>query len=146
MEQSFSYDLDEVRQHFEAAEVIALYFPLLRRTLLVDTRASALDPPLATVVPMVRSVEERVEAVRRLRPRFGRPEAIALLAWPRHVAGVKAAGIWQLLTDRLTAAGEDSAELVLERCYRHLLSAERAEFQRAIRGEGYRTLWQRVPG
>ncbi len=144
MEQDFSPDLDDVRQNFEAADVIALYFPLLRRTLLVDTRSSVLDPPLAKVVPMARSVEERVEAVRRLRPRFGRPDALALLAWPRHVSGVKAAGVWQLLTDRLMAAGVDSAELVLERCYRELLNAERAEFRRAIRGEGYRTLWQRA--
>ncbi len=146
MEQDFSIDLDDVREELEAADVIALYFPLLRRTLLVDTRSSALDPPLARVVPMARSVEERVEAVRRLRPRFGHPEALALLAWPRRVAGTKAAGLWQLLADRLAAAGEAQAELVLERCYRELLSAERAEFQRAVRGEGYRTLWQRASG
>ncbi|MER3419151.1 MAG: hypothetical protein C4290_00890 [Chloroflexota bacterium] len=144
MEQDFSLDLDDVRQNFEAADVIALYFPLLRCTLLVDTRSSVLDPPMAKVVPMVRSVKERVEAMHRLRPRFGPPEAIALLAWPRYVAGVKAAGVWQLLSDRLLAAGADNAELMLERCYRYLLGAERAEFQRAIRGEGYRTLWQRA--
>lgn len=145
MEQDFSVDLDEVRQNFAAADVIALYFPLFRQTLLLDVRSSAVDPPLVRVVPMARSVEERVEAVRRLRPRLGRPDAIALLAWPRRVAGVKAAGVWQLLADRLAEAGMANAELVLERCYRELLGAERTEFSRAIRGEGYRTLWQRTP-
>jgi hypothetical protein len=142
MDQDSHIDLDEVRRGIESAEVIALYFPYFRRTLLLDTRSTPVDPPLVRVTEMVRSADERVKALRRMRPRFPRPRAITLIPWPRFVSSAKETGVWQLLVDRLTAAG--GAEVVLERCYRELLREERGEFCRAVTGEGYQTLWERT--
>lgn len=141
LEQEFHVDLDELRRNVDRAEVISLFFPYLRRTLLLDMRCTSVDPPLAQVVPMVASSEERVESLRRLRPRFDRPERMILIPWPRYVASVKALGVWQVMTERLTGAGGSACEVSMERCYRELLREERAEFRRAITGEGYRTLW-----
>jgi hypothetical protein len=143
MDQEFHIDVDEVRHNLERSEVIALFFPYFRKTLLLDTRCSRVDPPMARVVPMVRSAEERVAELCRLRPRFDRPGSITLIPWPRYVASIKGLGVWQLIVDRLTAAGDPNSEVVLERCYRELLREERAESVRAVRGEGYETVWER---
>jgi hypothetical protein len=142
MDQEPHIDVDEVRRNLERSEVIALFFPHFRKTLLLDIRTSDVDPPMARVVPMVRSAEERVAEVCRLRPRFARPGSITLIPWPRYVASIKRLGVWQLVVDRLTGAGATGAEVVLERCYRELLREERAEYIRAVTGEGYQTLWQ----
>ena len=146
MDQEFHVDVDEVRRTLDRAEVITLFFPYFRKTLLLDTRHSQADPPLVRVVPMVASGEERLKSVQRMRPRFGRPESLALIAWPRYVSSVKELGVWQLIVERLVTAGGPACEVALERCYRELLREERAEFRRAVTGEGYRALWQRRPG
>lgn len=143
MDQEFHIDVDEVRRTLDRAEVVALYFPYFRKTLLLDRRHSPADPPLARVVPMVNSAQERLESLRRLRPRFGRPESLALIPWPRSVASAKRLGVWQMVVERFVAAGGQQCEVVLERCYRQLLREERLEFRRAVAGEGYQTLWQR---
>lgn len=144
MDQEFHVDVEEVRRSVEAAEVISLYFPYFRKTLLIDSRVSDVDPPMVRVVEMVRSADERLKELRRLRPRFGRPKAITLIPWPRFVTSVKTQGVWQILLDRLTASGGPALGTALERCYRELLREERAELRRAITGEGYRALWERV--
>ena len=146
LDQEFHIDVDEVRQTLDRAEVVALYFPYFRQTLLLDTRGSSVDPPMAWVVPMVGSAQERLESLRALRPRLGRPDSLALIPWPRYVASVKKLGVWQMIVERLTAAGGVQPEVVLERCYRELVREERAELRRAISGNGYRTLWQRATG
>jgi hypothetical protein len=143
MEQEYPVDLDELRRTIDRADVIALFFPYFHKTLLLDTRATRVDPPMARVVPMVRTAQERMEELRRLRPRFDRPRALALIGWPRSVASVKALGVWAALVERFAAAGSDGCEATLERCYRALVREERAELRRAVRGEGYRTVWHR---
>ena len=142
MEQEYHVDVDEVRRTLDRADVVTLYFPYFRKTLLVDTRTSDVDPPRARVVEMVGSAGERVASLRRLRPRFDRPEALALIPWPRSVRSVKQLGVWQLLIDRMDAAGARGSDLMLERCYRELVREERAEYRRAVVGDGYRTVWQ----
>ncbi|MBI2761002.1 MAG: hypothetical protein HYX51_06210 [Chloroflexi bacterium] len=144
MDQDFHLDVDEVRRSIDAAEVIALYFPYFRKTLLLDTRSTRVDPPMARVVDMVRSAEERLETLRRLRPRFARPKAIILVPWPRFVSSVKQSGVWQIVVERLVSAGDPDAEVALERCYRELLREERAELRRAVTGDGYQTMWERT--
>jgi hypothetical protein len=145
MDQEFQADLDGIRHSVEHAEVIALYFPTFRRTLLLDTRHSPVDPPLIRVMPMVANARERVESVRRLRPRLGAIESLALIPWLRSVAALKALGVWTCMVDRLVQAGGPPCEVALERCYRQLVREERAEHHRAVTGEGYETIWQRSP-
>jgi hypothetical protein len=144
VDQESQIDVDEVRRNLDRSEVVALFFPQFQKTLLLDTRSSAADAPMACVVPMVRSAEERITELRRLRPRFDRPASITLIPWSRYVSSIKRLGVWQLVVERMTAAGDENAEVVLERCYRELLREERAEQHRAVVGEGYQTLWERT--
>ena len=143
MDGDMQIDVDEIRRNVNEYEVISLFFPYFRKTLLLDTRCSDADEPMVRVVPMVATPQERLESLERLRPRFGRPESMVLIPWPRFVASIKTLGIWQSVVDRLTVAGGPRFEVLLERCYRELLREERAELGRAITGEGYRALWQR---
>lgn len=143
MDQEFQIDLDEARRTIERTEVIGLFFPIFRQTLLLDTRRGDVDAPMARVVPMVQSADERLRHLRQMRPRLGRPRSMALIPWPRRVASVKTTGIWQMIVDRLLAAGLADAEVTLERCYRELLRTEQTEFRNAVSGEGYRTVWSR---
>ena len=38
MDGDFRIDLEEVLKNIDSAEVISIYFPLLRKTILIDTR------------------------------------------------------------------------------------------------------------
>lgn len=143
MDSDFLPDLDELRRHLERSEVVGIYFPLLRRTLLLDTRTSAADPPLVMVVPMVNSMEERLRSLKRLRPRFPRPESLILVPWPKYVGSLRRLGVWELVLQRLGAAGGDRARARCEEAYRELAAAERQQLRNAISGEGFKTIWQR---
>jgi hypothetical protein len=143
MDSNYVPDLDELRRHLERSEVVGLYFPLLRRTLLLDTRTSEVDRPLVMVVPMVNSMEERLRSLKRLRPRFPRPESMVLVPWPKSVGSLRRLGVWDLVLQRLESAGGATARARCEQAFRELANAERQHLQNAITGEGFRTLWQR---
>ncbi|MFN8557556.1 MAG: hypothetical protein U0531_09490 [Dehalococcoidia bacterium] len=85
--------------------------------MLLDMRCTSVDPPLAQVVPMVASSEERVESLRRLRPRFDWPERMILIPWPRYVASVKALGVWQVMHRTPHRRRADRREVSMERCW-----------------------------
>src|SRR5688572_4312763 len=59
MDREFRIDLDEVRQSVGRAEVITVHFPYFHETLLLDTRKSMSEPPMARIRPSVNSVDER---------------------------------------------------------------------------------------
>src|SRR4051812_20468969 len=85
MDNEFGLDLREIIKKFENAEVLSVYFPLLAKTLVIDMRSDDESEPLVRIVPMVNSVEERFRSLRRMRPRFRRPESITLVPWPKYV-------------------------------------------------------------
>ena len=79
MDNDYRIDLAEVTRSIEGAEVITLFFPLLRKTLLIDMRFDVEDDPMVRVVPMVSGPEERVQTIRKMRPNFPKPERIAFI-------------------------------------------------------------------
>lgn len=143
MDQEFRLDLAEVCQSVVRAEVITVHFFYFRETLLLDTRRSLSDPPLARIRPAVATVEERLKDIRNLRPRFGRPESITYIPWPKYVASLRESGLWDVLVDRMVAAGGSGAEEELTRLLRRLRRDEWNEYRSAIAGKGYRAVWQR---
>jgi hypothetical protein len=143
MDQEFRLDLAEVRQSVGRAEVVTVHFVYFRETLLLDTRRSVSDPPLARIRPAVATVEERLKDIRKLRPRFGRPESITYIPWPKYVASLRESGLWDLLVDRMVSAGGGKAEEELIRLYRRLRRDEWNEYRSAIAGKGYKAVWQR---
>ncbi len=146
MDQDYTLDLAEVRRSLEAAEVISIYFPMVRKTLLLDTRSSPHDPPMVRVVPMTNTVEERFRELRRLRPRFTRPETLTVIPWMKYVGSLKRLGVWEAIVDRMVRAGGPAYGAKCDVCYQELLEEERAEVRRALTGENYESLWDQSEG
>ena len=143
MDFDFHIDLSEVKENIDSAEVLAIYFPLLRKTLLIDARSNEIDGPLVKVVPMASSPEERFQSLNRLRPRFPRPESITIIPWPKYVASLARLGIWDHIVRRFADLGDPELVRKCEACLRELLTLEQEEVRHAISGENYEVLWSR---
>lgn len=142
MDTDFRMDVDEINRNIDAAEVMGIYFPLIRKTLLVDTRSDAVDGPMIRVVPMANNMEERFRSLRRLRPRLPRPESITVIPWPKYVTGLKRLGIWDRMVQRLVSTGDMDAVRACEGAFDELAGLERQEIINAVKGERYTTIWE----
>ncbi len=130
----------------DTAEVVALYFPLLRKTLIVDGRSNAVDAPMVKIVEMVATPEERFRSLRRLRPRFPKPDSLTLIPWPKYVESLVSLGMWQHLVERFVNLGFPDMVKECQSCYEELLAQEKGEIQRALVGENYKSVWEAKPG
>ena len=142
MDGDFRVDLKEIIRNIETGEVISIYFPLLRKTLLIDMRYDVEDEPIIRLVPMVDSVEERLRSIRRLRPNFPRPESVTVIPWPKYVESLVRLGIWDKVLERLTASGHKSAVRACTKVLDELRALEHKELASVVLGENYYTLWE----
>lgn len=143
MDSDFSVNIREILRNIDSAEVLTIYFPIIRMTLLIDTRCDSAEGPLVRIVPMVNSVEERFRSLKKLRPQFPRPESITLVPWPKYIRSLESLGIWEKIVGRLARMGYPRAVEDCQRALRELLEYERIEHRAAVRGEGYQALWER---
>ena len=143
MDREFSQDLEEDFQNLQGAEVVSLFFPLLGQTLLVDLRHNEGEPPLVKVVAMMRTPEERLRSVRRLRPHFPRPRRLALIPWWGSIEGVVRCGLYDHLLEQVAASGHSNAVKACREALTALRRLERANLTALIRGENAHTLWAR---
>lgn len=146
MDSDFRIDINEVARSIDLGEVIALYFPLLRKTLLMDARSSGVDGPMIKVVPMASSPEERFRELIRMRPRFAKPESITLIPWPKYVASLVRLEVWDRIVRRFLEIGPPEIVRQCDDCLQELYSAEQQELRNAITGETYETLWDTSGG
>ena len=138
----YELDIEGICENIDEAAVVTLYFPMLRSTLLMDTRAGKFVRPYIGIVPMARSSSERFESLKRLRPRLPRPDSITMIPWARRVGALEDAGVWERLIARLDEAGS-SAELARAGdCLAQLYALEQQELGNAIRGRQYETIWR----
>ena len=141
VDSDFRFDVAEVNRSIDAADVIALYFPLLRKTLLMDFRVNEVDGALIKVVPMANTPEERFQSLLKMRPRFGRPESITIIPWVKYAHSLVDMGIWEHVVRRLADSGSADAVRQSQRSYDELERLERRELRRALTGENYETIW-----
>lgn len=141
MDSDFRIDTDEVCRAIDSGEIIALYFPLLRKTLLMDTRTNNVDGPMIKVVPMAASPEERFRELVRMRPRFPKPETINIIPWPKYVNSLVSTKVWDHIVRRYLELGSSEIVRQCEACLKEIRDAEREEIRRAITGDGYETFW-----
>ena len=146
MNGDFSLDMDEISRNIHRAEIVCLYFPLLRKTLVVDLRTDVEDPPIVRLMPMANSTEERVRSLRKLRPRFPQPEKVAILPWPKYVDSLVRLGIWDMLVERCASTGDRSSVKSCSAALDELRSLEQAELASVITGEHYHTIWEAHAG
>jgi len=143
MDNEYLLDLNEIIETVRSADVITFRFVIVSQRLLVDGRCTEIDPPLVKLVPPAASVEERFRSLKRLRPRFRLPEKITSIWWPRYIDSLVDCGIWAALVERLADKGFPETVRRCEEVLQELKDLERGEVRSAIRGEGYRPLWQR---
>jgi hypothetical protein len=125
------------------ADVISLFFPLLRRALVIDARSTPEQPPLISIMPQVASVEERINMIEAQRPGMGKVRAVLAVPWLRSVRELSERGIVPVLVERLVKSGlsPDVSRPRLEKALNRLWGIERMAFAGMIRGEGYQTIW-----
>ncbi len=137
-------DIAAIVQNIAEAEVVTLHFPMLRQTLLLDSRSDEHEGPLVTVVPMVNNSAERLASLRRLRPRFERPSSLSMIAWPASVECLRREGVWDAVLARLADSGDARAVAAAGRALSRLRALELVEIRQVIVGMEYRTVWGRA--
>jgi hypothetical protein len=142
----FQLDMTEMANSIDTAEVVALYFPLLRKTLIIDARSSAVDAPMVKLVEMVATPEERFRSLRRLRPRFPKPDSLTLIPWPKYVESLVSLKMWEHLVARFVNLSFPDTVRECEACLAELLALEKEEIRRALEGENYKSIWEAKPG
>ena len=143
MDGDFRIDLDDLLKNVNTAEVITFYFPVLRKTILVDTRFTIDDPPMVRIVQMAGSLDERQRSLRKLRPQFSRPESITVVPWPKYVDSLVDLGVWSKVLERIAYSGHKEAVQQCDEVLREIRRLEKNELAAVISGENYHTVWAR---
>ena len=135
--------VDGVFKFIENAEVLAVFFPKFGQSVVIDVRPKEGDPPLVRVVPMARSIADRLRSIKRMRPALPRPQDIVAVPWVGYVDGMKTSGLWDKVVSRIEQAGYPEAVKAAEKAFDELIRMERCELAQLIMGEQYETLWAR---
>jgi hypothetical protein len=135
--------LSQVFSAITEADVISIFFPLLRRALVIDLRNAPEVPPVIRVMGQVNSIEERITSIEEMRPGMGKIRSILGVPWLKSVRSLEEVGITEGLVERLTEAGMSRSEsaAAIRKTIDRLWKIEVMAFKGLIRGEGYKTLW-----
>ncbi len=142
---SFDPNLDDASQ----VEVWVVYFPAIRRSLIVDTRSDEVDRPMIRLVGMVSSIEERIESIREMRPRFPRVEKIVFIPLPLDTSSIERSVLWVKINEKFTEAGDQEALQACEAAMQELAKLERQVKEHhnnrgaVLGGIGFETIWER---
>ena len=101
---------------------------------------------MVKIVDMVATPEERFRSLRRLRPRFPKPESLTLIPWPKYVQSLVSLGMWEHVVARFVNLGFPDTVRECEACLEELTALEKEEIRRALSGENYKSLWESKPG
>ena len=144
MDGGFRFDLEKIKQHVRSADVISIHLPILRRTILVDTRHDYSTPPFIDLVPMASSLEERFAAIQTMRPGFPKPESITALPWPGTASGLIHFGVISCILERFAhTIHARPMQSKIHEVLSKVKTLERMEGIEAITGNGYYPIWTR---
>ena len=141
MNVDFPVEMNEVLQTVESADVLTFLFPIMGHSLVVDVRTNAETEPMVKVLPMTRSLEERIRSIHRLRPQFHRPDQVAIIPWPKYIASLVGLGVADALAKRVSATGSVEAMRDFRGAIEQLARLEKTAMAQVIRGENYHTIW-----
>ena len=122
----------------------SIYFPVFRKTVLIDTRYSKDESPMIKIVPMALSIVERSRTLKKLRPNFEIPNSITVLPWPKYVNSLVGLGVWEKVLQRLVDSGYTGIIKKCSRVLEDLYQFELKELAAVIHGENYQTMWART--
>ena len=143
MDGNFRLDLNVVFHHIESAQTLSVFFPTLRRALVIDLRHGPQEGPLVRVMPLTRSAADRLRTLKRLRPHLPRATEIVAIPWSGYVGTMVSSGVWEKLVSRVTSTGGEEASKAMDVALEELRRIERHELAALIRGEQYETMWAR---
>ena len=143
MDFGYGNGVDSVFKFVENAEVMAVFFPKFGQSIVIDVRPKEGEPPLVKVVPMARSIADRLRTIKRMRPALPRPQDILAVPWVGYVGALKTSGLWAKIVARIEATGYAEAVEESEKAFDELIRLERRELAQLIGGEQYETLWAR---
>ncbi len=143
MDFGYGSGVDGVFKFVENAEVMAVFFPKFGQSVVIDVRVKEGEPPLVRVMPMARSIADRLRTIKRMRPALPRPQDILAIPWVGYVGALKSSGLWGKLVARIESTGYPEAVEASDRAFEELIRLERRELAQLIMGEQYETLWAR---
>lgn len=143
MDFGYGSGVDGVFKYIENAEVLAVFFPKFGQSVVIDVREKAGVAPLVRVVPMARSIADRLRTIKRMRPELPRPQDIVAVPWVGYVNALSTSGLWGKVVGRIEATGYPEAMEAAEKAFDELVRMERRELAQLIMGEQYETLWAR---
>lgn len=137
------FDLEETLRALREADVVVIGFGWLQERLLIDGRMNDTDGPYIRVVEPVRSPQDRIRELRKLRPSFDDPESFVFFPWSGRVDSFVAADLFERVLDR--CAGDATAEADARAALGRLYELDREDLRQAIRGgDKYHTLFERA--
>ena len=143
MDFGYGSGVDGVFKFIENAEVMAVFFPKFGQSVVIDVRPKEGEPPLVRVVPMARSIADRLRSIKRMRPGLPRPQDIVAVPWVGYVEAMKTSGLWDKVVSRIVTTEYPEAVESAEKAFNELVRMERRELAQLIMGEQYETLWAR---
>lgn len=139
----FYDDLNDVKANILEADVISIFFPNFKKSVLVDTRSTETDGPSIMLTPMARSPRERIKSMEKLRPGFPEVKNMILIPWLRYIFSLEESGIWELLVNRLEQSTLLNSNPAADTILNELKNLENIELLEVIKGNTYQTIWSK---
>lgn len=146
MDTPFDLGGDRLARAIASVEVLNIFFPRLRHSLILDTRHRRQEgiPPAILVDAMVGSPEARLRSFAVLRPSLPLPERLAVAPWIGSVRALVEAGVYDAILARWEALGYPEGERDAERALRRLARLERDAMRDLLTGASSRVIWRRA--
>lgn len=146
VDSAYDVDLQALLRAVQRSDHVIVRFSTVAQRLFVDFRTREGEGPGVFVLPVARTVPERLASIAAARPHFPRPERLYVMPWPLRVGGLDRLGFIEATRQRLAAMDAFDQVHDLDRAFHDLQRLERDELRRAITGEGYHTIWPDARG
>ena len=137
------FDIEEMLSALRKSEVVVIGFGWLQERLLLDSRRNETEGPYIRVVDPVRSPQDRLRELRKLRPSFDEVESFVFIPWNGRVDSFVEAELFERILERCAGdvTAEDDARTALNKLY----ELDREDIRQAIAGgDKYHTLYERT--
>ena len=134
---------EEILVSLKNSEVISIFFPYLKKTILIDKRTTGNENSTILLTDMVRTPRERVRSLQKLRPNLPDIENILLIPWTRYIISLKDSGVWNVIYETLNENLIEEDHQLIDEIFRQLLILEKRSLIEVIRGTSFETVWEK---
>ena len=133
---------EEILISLKNSDVISIFFPYLKKTILIDKRTADNENPTILLTDMVRTPRERVQSLQKLRPNLPNIENILLIPWTRYIISLKDSGVWNAIYDTLNENLIGEEYQLIDEIFKQLLILEKRSLVEVIKGTSFKTVWE----